>query len=60
MNESSTCPACGEAGELDLLPVEDGFDAGERLCLRCGLALWVPTPAPTSARPRLAASTRAG
>lgn len=46
MTESHTCPTCGEAAELTTLPVEDGFDAGERLCLRCGLALWVPAPAP--------------
>jgi hypothetical protein len=42
MTESRTCPTCGETAELDRLPVEDGFDAAERLCLRCGLALWVP------------------
>jgi hypothetical protein len=47
MTESRNCPTCGGTTEFDLLPVEDGFDPGERLCLRCGLALWVPTAGQT-------------
>jgi heterodisulfide reductase subunit A-like polyferredoxin len=38
------CSTCGETTEFDALPVDDGFDPDERLCLRCGLALWVLTP----------------
>lgn len=45
MTESRTCPTCGVSAELDLLPAEDGYDTGERLCPRCGLALWVAVPA---------------
>jgi ribosomal protein S27AE len=40
-SEQRPCSTCGETTDFDMLPVDDGFDAAERVCRRCGLALWV-------------------
>ena len=44
-SEWHLCSDCGEVTELVGLPVADGFDPAERMCLRCGQARWVPAPA---------------
>jgi hypothetical protein len=36
------CTDCGELTEFWSLPVAEGFDAGERMCVVCGQARWLP------------------
>lgn len=39
------CSDCGEVTEFVGLPLEDGFDPAERMCVACGQARWVPAVA---------------